>query len=207
MSGVGCSGWRYWKWRDSSYAGVPQRDSFERETSIAVRAWHREHHDIGRRHVITVPVRAPCTSSATRTRDAGPSAANPSPGTRAGLRRFLPLNNPGTAPLGRELRDEKPSRQPQNRSRAKFEHRDARAVMTCGPETRSRFCRPQGGDNGRAVGAVITQASRKNHLSLPACGISIQENSTSLARRVALKEPAPFQAVPLVQLKGPFLVA
>ena len=22
---VGCSGWRYWKWRDSFYAGVPQQ--------------------------------------------------------------------------------------------------------------------------------------------------------------------------------------
>jgi uncharacterized protein YecE (DUF72 family) len=26
---VGCSGWRYWKWRDSFYAGVPQKDWFE----------------------------------------------------------------------------------------------------------------------------------------------------------------------------------
>ena len=26
---VGCSGWRYWKWRDSFYAGVPQHDWFE----------------------------------------------------------------------------------------------------------------------------------------------------------------------------------
>jgi hypothetical protein len=26
---VGCSGWRYWKWRDSYYAGVPQLDWFE----------------------------------------------------------------------------------------------------------------------------------------------------------------------------------
>jgi uncharacterized protein YecE (DUF72 family) len=26
---VGCSGWRYWKWRDSFYAGVPQPDWFE----------------------------------------------------------------------------------------------------------------------------------------------------------------------------------
>jgi len=26
---VGCSGWRYWKWRDSFYAGVPQNDWFE----------------------------------------------------------------------------------------------------------------------------------------------------------------------------------
>ena len=25
---VGCSGWRYWKWRDSFYAGVPQQDWF-----------------------------------------------------------------------------------------------------------------------------------------------------------------------------------
>jgi uncharacterized protein YecE (DUF72 family) len=25
---VGCSGWRYWKWRDSFYAGVPQHDWF-----------------------------------------------------------------------------------------------------------------------------------------------------------------------------------
>ena len=25
---VGCSGWRYWKWRDSFYAGVPQNDWF-----------------------------------------------------------------------------------------------------------------------------------------------------------------------------------
>jgi uncharacterized protein YecE (DUF72 family) len=26
---VGCSGWRYWKWRDSFYAGVPQENWFE----------------------------------------------------------------------------------------------------------------------------------------------------------------------------------
>jgi hypothetical protein len=26
---VGCSGWRYWKWRDSSYAAVPQPNWFE----------------------------------------------------------------------------------------------------------------------------------------------------------------------------------
>ena len=26
---VGCSGWRYWKWRESFYAGVPQNDWFE----------------------------------------------------------------------------------------------------------------------------------------------------------------------------------
>ena len=25
---VGCSGWRYWKWRDSFYDGVPQNDWF-----------------------------------------------------------------------------------------------------------------------------------------------------------------------------------
>src|SRR4029078_12168957 len=25
---VGCSGWRYWKWRDRFYAGVPQNDWF-----------------------------------------------------------------------------------------------------------------------------------------------------------------------------------
>jgi uncharacterized protein YecE (DUF72 family) len=26
---IGCSGWRYWKWRDSYYAGVPQEKWFE----------------------------------------------------------------------------------------------------------------------------------------------------------------------------------
>jgi uncharacterized protein YecE (DUF72 family) len=26
---IGCSGWRYWKWRDSFYEGVPQNDWFE----------------------------------------------------------------------------------------------------------------------------------------------------------------------------------
>jgi hypothetical protein len=26
---VGCSGWRYWDWRDSFYAGVPQPDWFK----------------------------------------------------------------------------------------------------------------------------------------------------------------------------------
>ena len=26
---IGCSGWRYWKWRDSYYAGVPQADWLE----------------------------------------------------------------------------------------------------------------------------------------------------------------------------------
>ena len=25
---VGCSGWRYWKWRDSFYKGVPQNEWF-----------------------------------------------------------------------------------------------------------------------------------------------------------------------------------
>jgi hypothetical protein len=25
---VGCSGWRYWKWQDSFYAGLPQNDWF-----------------------------------------------------------------------------------------------------------------------------------------------------------------------------------
>jgi len=26
---VGCSGWRYWKWRDSFYEGVPQAERFD----------------------------------------------------------------------------------------------------------------------------------------------------------------------------------
>ena len=56
---VGCSGWRYWKWRDSFYAGVPQNDWFGRylksfdtveinasfyswPTVAGVRAWRRQ---------------------------------------------------------------------------------------------------------------------------------------------------------------------
>jgi uncharacterized protein YecE (DUF72 family) len=56
---VGCSGWRYWKWRDSFYAGVPQNDWFGRylkhfdtveinasfyswPTVAAVQAWRRQ---------------------------------------------------------------------------------------------------------------------------------------------------------------------
>jgi uncharacterized protein YecE (DUF72 family) len=55
---VGCSGWRYWKWRDSFYTGVPQPDWFEHylksfdtveinasfyswPTVAAVQAWRR----------------------------------------------------------------------------------------------------------------------------------------------------------------------
>jgi uncharacterized protein YecE (DUF72 family) len=56
---VGCSGWRYWKWRDSFYEGVPQNDWFEYylkrfdtveinasfyswPTVTAVQAWRRQ---------------------------------------------------------------------------------------------------------------------------------------------------------------------
>ena len=56
---VGCSGWRYWKWRDSFYAGVPQERWFEHyaerfdtveinasfyswPTVANVRAWRRQ---------------------------------------------------------------------------------------------------------------------------------------------------------------------
>ena len=55
---IGCSGWRYWKWRDSFYTGVPQPDWFEHylksfdtveinasfyswPTVAAVQAWRR----------------------------------------------------------------------------------------------------------------------------------------------------------------------
>src|SRR4051812_9210687 len=31
---VGCSGWRYWKWRDSFYAGVPQPNWFEHYSGV-----------------------------------------------------------------------------------------------------------------------------------------------------------------------------
>ncbi len=31
---VGCSGWRYWKWRDSFYAGVPQPEWFKHYSGI-----------------------------------------------------------------------------------------------------------------------------------------------------------------------------
>lgn len=31
---VGCSGWRYWKWRDSFYANVPQPKWFERYSGV-----------------------------------------------------------------------------------------------------------------------------------------------------------------------------
>ncbi len=56
---VGCSGWRYWKWRDLFYAGVPQQDWFEQylkrfdtveinasfyswPTVASVQAWRRQ---------------------------------------------------------------------------------------------------------------------------------------------------------------------
>lgn len=39
---VGCSGWRYWKWRDSFYAGVPQARWFDhylkRFTTVEINA-------------------------------------------------------------------------------------------------------------------------------------------------------------------------
>ncbi|WP_456837429.1 DUF72 domain-containing protein [Bradyrhizobium sp. USDA 4486] len=31
---VGCSGWRYWKWRDSFYASVPQPNWFAHYASV-----------------------------------------------------------------------------------------------------------------------------------------------------------------------------
>ena len=31
---VGCSGWRYWKWRDSFYAAIPQADWFTRYSGV-----------------------------------------------------------------------------------------------------------------------------------------------------------------------------
>ena len=57
---VGCSGWRYWKWRDSFYSGVPQQNWFEHylgrfdtveinasfyswPTVAGVQAWRRHH--------------------------------------------------------------------------------------------------------------------------------------------------------------------
>jgi uncharacterized protein YecE (DUF72 family) len=68
---VGCSGWRYWKWRDSFYAGVPQAAWFEHyledfdtveinasfyswPTVAGVQAWRRQPGD--RRFVYTVKV-------------------------------------------------------------------------------------------------------------------------------------------------------
>jgi hypothetical protein len=33
---VGCSGWRYWDWRESFYAGVPQPDWFKHYLTCAV---------------------------------------------------------------------------------------------------------------------------------------------------------------------------
>jgi len=35
---VGCSGWRYWKWRDSFYAGVPQPDWFKHYLRTSIRS-------------------------------------------------------------------------------------------------------------------------------------------------------------------------
>jgi uncharacterized protein YecE (DUF72 family) len=68
---VGCSGWRYWKWRDSYYAGVPQPDWFEHylkdfdtveinasfyswPTVAGVQAWRRQPRN--RKFVYTVKV-------------------------------------------------------------------------------------------------------------------------------------------------------
>jgi uncharacterized protein YecE (DUF72 family) len=68
---IGCSGWRYWKWRDSYYAGVPQPDWFEHylkdfdtveinasfyswPTVAGVQAWRRQSGD--RNFVYTVKV-------------------------------------------------------------------------------------------------------------------------------------------------------
>jgi uncharacterized protein YecE (DUF72 family) len=68
---VGCSGWRYWKWRDSYYAGVPQPVWFERymkdfdtveinasfyawPTVAGVQAWRRQSGD--RNFVYTIKV-------------------------------------------------------------------------------------------------------------------------------------------------------
>jgi uncharacterized protein YecE (DUF72 family) len=68
---VGCSGWRYWKWRDSFYAGVPQPNWFEHylkdfdtveinasfyswPTVASVQAWRRQTRE--RKFVYTVKV-------------------------------------------------------------------------------------------------------------------------------------------------------
>jgi uncharacterized protein YecE (DUF72 family) len=68
---VGCSGWRYWKWRDSFYQGVPQPDWFKHyagafdtveinasfyswPTVASVQAWRRQ--PGGRDFVYTVKV-------------------------------------------------------------------------------------------------------------------------------------------------------
>jgi uncharacterized protein YecE (DUF72 family) len=68
---VGCSGWRYWKWRDSFYAGVPQPKWFEHyskcfdtveinasfyswPTVANVQAWRRQ--AAGKRFIYTVKV-------------------------------------------------------------------------------------------------------------------------------------------------------
>jgi Protein of unknown function DUF72 len=68
---VGCSGWRYWKWRDSFYVGVPQPDWFEHylkdfdtveinasfyswPTVAGVQAWRRQPRD--KKFVYTVKV-------------------------------------------------------------------------------------------------------------------------------------------------------
>src|SRR5580704_2277464 len=68
---VGCSGWRFWKWRDSFYAGVPQPDWFEHylkdfdtveinasfyswPTIAGVQAWRRQPGD--KKFVYTVKV-------------------------------------------------------------------------------------------------------------------------------------------------------
>jgi hypothetical protein len=68
---VGCSGWRYWKWRDSFYAGVPQPNWFDHylkdfdtveinasfyswPTVASVQAWRRQPRD--RKFIYTVKV-------------------------------------------------------------------------------------------------------------------------------------------------------
>jgi uncharacterized protein YecE (DUF72 family) len=68
---VGCSGWRYWKWRDSFYDGVPQPDWFKHylkdfdtveinasfyswPTVAAVQAWRRQPGD--KKFIYTVKV-------------------------------------------------------------------------------------------------------------------------------------------------------
>jgi uncharacterized protein YecE (DUF72 family) len=68
---IGCSGWRYWKWRDTFYAGIPQSNWFQRYSDVFdtveinasfyswptvanVQSWRRQPRD--RKFVYTVKV-------------------------------------------------------------------------------------------------------------------------------------------------------
>jgi hypothetical protein len=46
---VGCSGWRYWKWRDLFYDGVPQPEWFKHYSGVLTQLRSTPHFTHGRR--------------------------------------------------------------------------------------------------------------------------------------------------------------